>query len=142
MTATSTGQTRSNRIRSLLEEYYDHPYQSYDSGSTYNYGYREEPTRSGTSMDPRRIRSIEMQLRRKNPDLLDKLKFAMSDRDYSTLIKELAKGAFWSAAILGAPYLMGPLVAAHAVYASRQKQIERRNMGIKPRYHLEPDDEY
>ena len=135
-------ETRATHIRSLLEEYYDNPYQPYDSGSTYNYGYREEPSHSGNYMDPRRIRSLEMQLRRKNPDLLDKLKFAMSDSDYGTLLKELAKGAFWSAAILGMPYLMGPLVAAHAVYASRQKQIERRNMGIKPRYHLRPDDEY
>ena len=137
--------SRARYITSLLEQQHQQYYGSYNDYGNGN-EYYEEPHYYGHyssgGVDPQEVKYIEMELRRRNPDLLDKLKFAMSDRQYGTLLKELGKGAFFTAAILGAPFIMAPLVGAHAVYASRQKQIQRRDMGIKPRYHLRPDDIY
>ena len=90
----------------------------------------------------RQTKEVEDQLKRQNPDLLDSLRFAMDDYDYITLMKYIAKGAFWAAAIYASPFLVGPLIAGRAIANSRLKQIERRNMGIKPRYPLRPTDTY
>jgi oligoendopeptidase F len=85
-----------------------------------------------------------MELRRKNPDTLDKLKFSMSDKKYGKLLALLAKGALIAAAVYAYPYVWGPLFAVGFYAKSRQKNIERRDQGLKPRwYHdIRPDDKY
>jgi hypothetical protein len=93
-------------------------------------------------MDPQELHRLEYELRRRNPDLLDKLRFAMGDHNYGVLLGQLAKGAFFGAAIYAMPFIAGPAVAVRAIQRSRLKQISRRDMGIKPRYPLRPDDRY
>ncbi len=88
------------------------------------------------------LKHVEYELRRKNPDLLDKIRFAMDDKQYGVFVKLLAQGAFWGAAMYAVPLLMIPIVTARAIGHSRLKQISRRDMGIPPRYHLRPDDTY
>lgn len=109
------------------------------------YGRREFPPEGAEinrEEEPDHLKSLQYGLRRHNPDLLDSLRFAMEDRQYKVLLKQLAKGAFWSASIYAAPFLIGPLIAGRAIIRSRLKQIERRDIGIRPRYPLRPDDRY
>lgn len=107
-----------------------------------NSGNNGADEREAIMMDPHDLQKLEWELRRRNPDLLDKLRFAMGDRQYGVLAGQIARGAFWAGAIYSMPFLVGPLIAARAIQRSRLKQISRRDLGIKPRYHLRPDDRY
>ncbi len=140
--------SRAQKVSSLFsqEEQYSYSPHYYSHGGEYppqHYYQREVPEQNHEyeQYTPEELKQLEYELRRKNPDLLDKLRFAMSDRQYGVLLGQLAKGAFYGAAIIGAPYIV-PLLAAGAITHSRAKQIERRDMGIKPRYHLRPGDSY
>lgn len=114
----------------------------YEHGENTGGGLRGEVEYDENEIDPAVLRQIEYELRRKNPDLIDKIRFAMDDRQYGVFAHLLARGIFWGAAIYASPLIIGPLITGRAIARSRLKQIDRRNMGIKPRYHLRPDDTY
>ena len=154
--------TRAQYIRSLFpqdehqgSDYYYPSYPTYPSPpSSHHSYYGEYPQQYGGSDygreeevggDPREAKYLEMELRRKNPDLLDKLRFAMTDKQYGKLVALLAKGAFFGAAMYGLPFLAVPF-GIGALVNSRQKQLSRQQMGLKPRYQfihkLRPEDRY
>jgi hypothetical protein len=134
------------------EEYSPHsypaPYTGYAGNDPYAFSTPHYPEESEETVDAPQdqeshvTHTLEYELRRKNPDLLDQIRFAMSDKQYSVFAKLLARGVFWGAAIYAAPFIVGPLIAGRAIARSRLKQIARRDAGIKPRYHLRPDDRY
>jgi hypothetical protein len=93
-------------------------------------------------MSPQEIKAMELELRRQNPDLLDKIRFAFKDRKYGTLFGQALKAAFYGAGIITNPHIVIPLAALQAITRSRKKQVQRRDAGIKPRYHIRPEDTY
>jgi hypothetical protein len=70
------------------------------------------------------LKELEIELRRENPDLLDELRFAMSDKSYGVLLKHLARGAFWAAAIYAQPYIVGPLIGLRAWLRHKDKRYK------------------
>lgn len=136
----------------LLREDYNHDAflalanqqsQQYQQFNPYSQQFQQQqPPQQKYALSWRQTKELEDQLKRQDPDLLDQLRFAMDDRDYGTLVRKLAQGAFWAAAIYASPFLVGPLIVGRAIARSRLKQIERRSKGIQPRYHLRPTDTY
>lgn len=161
-----TEQSRAHHIRSLFPQYeyghelyyppvpsYHHypqqlsqPQQQQYNGYSNNYPYgnnNDDYEEDGEGeMSPQEIKALELELRRQNPDLLDKIRFAFKDRKYGTLFGQALKAAFYGAGIVAAPHIVLPMAAVQAISRSRKKQVQRRDMGIRPRYHIRPGDTY
>lgn len=66
---------------------------------------------------------LAQQFKEQNPTLLGKLKRAMKDRDYKFLLGKLAIGAFWGAALIASPILIGGgLLLQHKLRTDKARQ--------------------
>ena len=84
----------------------------------YHNGYQEEPEYS----EKDHLHSLAHEFEEQNPTLLRQLKSAMSNKEYGFLLKQLAKGAFWGAALFANPIVISSGIALQQLYRAGERQ--------------------